>query len=441
MLLLAVLATAVGTKWTVDRGSANGPEQAQGAAPVAAASANGSAGESASAPVRASTPALASAVDANEPKWGQPGLAAERVGRAASAALATARAVAGLAPQPPAQVVLDLCGVGRLTMPRPEARGSEPQNAKSFETLPEPLGLWARAEAWPRVLAAMETKDRPERTRAAAQVLRATGLLNAEARPGLKPPAPPAEIAQATRSLARLARRTKDATVLHWALAVCEREAQPTADCKRLSPRTLTRIAPDEAQSWLAWAQVPGLPAAEQTAAMEKAAQAPRLGGESFQVAHAIDMAWPANLLEYLRLELLVMAVGFDHAMPPLWLNPVDRLCTAATLAGAQRQRQCDAIGRTLQGSSGSLHALRTAADMGQRLGWPEAEVQALTAQHAALMDSAAMLMGTDQPYACQAVENTRQWLTDAANLGEVQALRLRAATQPMTPRPAASKP
>lgn len=48
----------------------------------------------------------------------------------------------------------------------------------SLELLPRPLGQHARAEAWPRVLAEMDGSP-TERSRAAALVLRASGLLEA----------------------------------------------------------------------------------------------------------------------------------------------------------------------------------------------------------------------------------------------------------------------
>ena len=372
--------------------------------------------------------------------WGHPSLAAERVGRAASAALATARAAAGLTPQPPAEVVMDLCGVGRLTVPRPELMDPDKENVTNFETLPAPLGLWARTEAWPRVLAAMEEAAQPERTRAAAQVLRASGMLFAEFRLGTQPALPVSEIAQATRSLARLARRTSDATVLSWALAMCEREQQPSVDCKRLSPRELSRLAPDEAQSWLALAFMPGISAAQRDAAMDKAAQAERLGGQSYQLTQAVDSVWPGDVPEYLRLDLLIQALAVDGAMAPQWLYPIARLCNQQALSDPQRALQCEAIARKLQTNETSLQALVFAAGLGKRLGWSEAELATMQAEHISLA-SRPIAMLDEQPYACQAVATTRQWLADAASQGEVRAMRQRAAASPqVTPRPATGK-
>lgn len=391
------------------------------------------------APAEPATPASAEA-----PQWGEAAVAAARVGRAASAALATARTAAGLAPKPPAEVVMNLCGVGRMTIPAAPAAAAGTDTGPSqstLGTLPEPLGKWALNEAWARLLTAMDDAAQPDRIRAAAQVLRAGGVEHEGTEPV------PAEMQAAARKLARLARRTDDATVMTWALAVCQRTVRPDAnananvDCRRITARDLTRLAPEDASSWISLAALPKLAAAERESAWERAAKAPRWSGTEFRLAQALDEAWPAGLPDYLRVEMSVAAIGVEVALPDRTGWAILRLCSAQSLQQPDLRARCEALARNLQANGGSMRTQGLASGLGARLGWPEAELAAMQEESTTLSENMGSLLPRDQPYACPAVEDLRQYIGSVADVGELQTLRRRLAAQPMTPKPAASKP
>lgn len=391
----------------------------------------------------AASAAPAAAGSAPEPSFGKPAEAAARVGRAAEAALAKARAAAGLAPQPRAERVLELCGVGRLTIPEPPASGPQ----ASFEDLPRPLGLFARQQAWARLLPVMEQPDQPERVRAAALVLRAWGLLDAEASPqALQGPGATAVAALQThtRALARLARGSSDPYVLHWTLALCERElAAGVAECRRVGPRQLVQAAPDEAQAWLLLAAEPGLAPAERQRALERAAAAGRHGSLEMRLPALLDSVWPeaqADWPDYLRQQLLVQAIGVDVSLAMAAPLRTARLCDSGALQDPVRRARCEGIARQMQTQARSLLQLNLAAGLGGRLGWPEQETAALRAESERLQQVMPDPAAGAQPYSCAAVSETRQWLQAVARDGELAELRRRA-SQPTTPRPPNSRP
>lgn len=378
-----------------------------------------------------------------EPGFGQPAEAAARVGRAAEAALATARAAAGLGPRLPAEQVFELCGLGRMSIPEQPLTGPD----ATFEALPRPIGLFARQQAWSRLLPLMEQAEQPERVRAAALVLRASGLLAAEAAPGAPQGPGPAELAamQAdTRALARLARGSSDGYVLHWALSACDRVlAAGLPECRRISPRDLARAAPDEAQAWLQLAAMPGLAAAERQTALERAAAAPRHGSLDMRLPAVLDSVWPeehADWPDYLRLQLLVQAIGVDTSLGITPLQQAARLCDSNALQDPARRQQCEAIARQMQTHARSLLQLNLAAGLGSRLGWSDRETASMRAETERLMRYTPEPEPAGQPFGCAAVQDTRSWVQAVAREGELAELRRRA-TQATPAKPASSRP
>ncbi len=391
------------------------------------------------------------AASAAEPQWGQAGEAAARVARAASAALATARAAAGLKAAEPVESVLELCGVGRLNLPLPlpEHSAQTPRVRAAWEALPPALAEPARRQAWLRVQAALSAPRQTERSRAASWVIQAHGPAFGQA---LQPASGQAEtaattaalpspaVAAAVRSLARLARNSRDATVVHWALAACSREGQPSADCRRLSARDLVRLAPDDGMNWLRVAGQAGAGTAGD-AALNKALQAGRFGGATGQLAQLVDAAWPDDLPGYLRLDLLRGSLLFEAGLARPALEAAAALCSAQAMDRPGRRAQCDALARQMlaQGREGGV--LDTVASLASRLAWSEADLEPLKRDEAALFQATASLLPADQPYACPVLDDTRNWVQSVAADGEVQAARRRLANKPTTARPAASRP
>lgn len=435
------------------------------------------------------------------PQLAQATETAVRVARAASAALAVVRQ--RNEPLPPPERSLELCDLGRLTvqLPPPLPAGNAPASpsadavdaapspaaapstAPSTETaagsasgaavagwvsapaswaiwsqppgLPPALGVQARAAAWPEVLVALEAPGQGLRARAAAQLLRASGLPAAElaiarrvvagaAEPGEGAASPPPGAAlqprsaeeqvqsQAVAQLARLARPTArsaqpvqgDATVLRWALALCARSPRPGADCRRIGARELTRLAPDDSASWLALAAQPEATAPQREAAWQRAAQAPQFSGLAASLAQQVDAVWPAHLPGYLRTQMLAQAIDLERRLQAQAVPALLQSCSEEALQQPATRTRCDALGRLAQARGPDLAWLGVARVLGQRLAWPDAERHALRNEEATLQLLAAQPLMLDQPLACPALASTRAWVQAVATQGEMGWLR-----------------
>lgn len=317
----------------------------------------------------------------------------------------------------PSQITLDLCGVGPVPVRLPPPGAADP----SFELLPRPLGQHARAEAWARVLDAMDASP-TERNRAAALVLRASGLFEAETSPLVQ--AMP-DTTPFVRQLAALAQGTRDAGVLQWALAVCERTPR-LAECQALSVRELVVLAPEDGRNWLLLAAAD---AAGRDEALRRAASAPVIAAMP-SLTPAIEAAAAADLPPYLLQDLLVHAVGVEAAQVNSRLFSALRHCREAT---GERRGTCLALADALQLRGPELTELGVAAGLGKRLGWSPDRVAAAKAEQLSLMAQIPRF-DMDQPYGCANVERTRDWLRERATLGERATLQRRAAAAASAP-------
>jgi hypothetical protein len=459
--LVVALLLVLGLRLFQQLGPSSGSALA-GSADAASGAASGAASRSAASTVETS------------PQLTQATQTAARVARAASAALAAV--TQREAPPPPPERSLELCDLGRLVvnLPRPNQPGgtvgaSRQEAASAFSAavapltfgwltpqgLPPALGRQGRAAVWPEVLAGLEAAQQPLRARAAAQLLRASGVVAADnvapAAPEESASAPQAGTAQwvqqakalqtaRTRAVAQLARLARpvtrrdqpaqgDATVLRWALALCARQDQPGAECRRIGARDLVRMAPDDSASWLALAAQPGLPEAERQQALQRAAAAPRFTGLGGAAAAEIDSVWPAQRPGFLRVQVLELALAAERSLEDGAVPAVLEMCSAGVLSepptASSVHALCEGLARQAQARGPNLAWMAAAATLGQRLGWPEAERQALRSEEvtlAALQDLPASL--EDQPLACPALAWTRGKVRGEAELGERQLLQ-----------------
>ncbi len=452
--LLSTLALVLGLRLFQQLGPPGGEGVADGLAPSTAsaashAAAGGRPGEGREAAGVEASPQLVQATET-----------AARVARATTAAIAavTSRGESS----PPEERSLELCGLGRLVVPLPPpppagnasrraeaaaagaspgassgavpAAGASPaatpvagaaargqaEAATAFPPvpawvapagLPPALGRQARAAVWPELLAALEAPGQSLRSRAAAQLLRASGVVAADdPRPASSAPAQQQAQARAVSELARLARpvvpavRTSadsakgsvkgpgaqgDAVALRWALALCAKQARPSAACRRIGPRDLVNLAPEDSASWLVFGARPALPAAERQAAWQRAAAAPRFSSLGAALASELDAVWPAKQPGFVRLQVLALAQAVEHSLDEGSLPAVLQACSAEALskpvAPTTLHAGCDALGRQMRAHGPDLAWLAAAAVLGQRLAWPEPERRALRREELAL--------------------------------------------------------
>ena len=371
------------------------------------------------------------------------------------AAIASPGPAATATPAPPARPVLDLCGVGTVSIP-PRAPGAP----ISYETLPAPLGVHARAEAWPQVLAALESAG-SERGRAAALMLRASGPLEAEATPSVWQRPQPDPTPQ-VRALAALARGTRDAVVLRWALGLCERDSQRAGrelpECAALSVRDLVRLEPDNAANWLrlgasltdvrSAGQTPEAQAearAEADEALRRAAAAPRLSLWDQRLSAAVESALPASLPGHVQLQLLITTIGIDAATVDtagFWML---RQCPAglaqsdasnasnasnagnasdASQASDPKRVTCSALAQLAAERGDSLTTLGLAESLGRRLGAPASLLAAAREEQRSLLEVIVAMPDPAQPLSCDSLSQVRALVRGAATKGELATLR-----------------
>lgn len=340
---------------------------------------------------------------------GSPALASVADTKSSSPSSANQRG-AGTAPE---QLNFELCGIGPVPIRRPSAA----KVAEVFELLPRPLGLDARAEAWTRVTQTLDASP-ADRDRAAALVLRASGLLDAEATLSTLTRRP--DTAPYVRQLARLARQTRDAGVLQWALSVCERE-RTMPECQALSAHELVKLDPEDGRSWLLLAAAD---AGRRDESLRRAAMAPVMGVMP-SLSQPVVSVGAAGLPPYLLQELLVQAIGVQAAMVDGALYRAIDHCRKA--ADGERRATCLTLADALAERGRDVVTMAVGRSIGSRSGWSAARVDASKAEERNLIERMP-LQEEAQPWSCRAVETTVQWVADSDRLGERAALQMRSA-------------
>lgn len=462
--LLGTLGLAVGLRLVQQLGQMS---------PPAAGSAEASASDAAAASSGASGSATAhTGLSESSPQLAHASQTAARVARATTAALAavTHRGESSM----PTERTLDLCGLGRLSLsltpPADRGRGSD--NAASGAAassaslapvpglpgwaapagLPVALGEQARADVWPELLRALQAPGQPPRAQAAALLLRAMGVAQSGADAAPTPRRAPgralAELARRARPVVRVAGQPPqgDATVLRWALALCSAQPKPTAECRRIGPRDLVRLAPEDSASWLSLAADMRLPQAERLDAMRRAASAPQFTALGSALAATLDAVWPAHRPGHLRAQVLAQAQALERSLPQTEMPMVLQTCSTQALAAPVTpdsvHAPCDALARQMQARGPDLDWLSAAVLLARRLDWPEAERHAWGREEAALAALQAPPEAVrEQPLSCPALAWTRGRVQATAQLGELAWLRQRHAALGGEPVPAAPPP
>jgi hypothetical protein len=354
----------------------------------------------------------------------------------------------------PATVVVDLCGIGRMPMPgfkMPPFIGAPV--SEFVEKLPDALGLHPMREAWAQVRDALIARGGNDRAWALA--LEASSAMTSDGQLaegwGRSPASQAAMIALAEQALT-----STDATPLRLALGVCQLrpraaaagpvgaaggspdalgDARVDAACQALDAQRLADLDPSDAHHWLLRAAAATDPGSR-LEALERAAAAPRLTAPFHRAAQGVIEAWPADRPSYLRLELMVRAIGAAAAID-LIEAPIAALAfcreAGATPADAHAGpgRLCDRLARLFLERSDTVQLAMFGPSIGRMAGWPEAEVLATRQALLSLMEAGNELIVGDlsSPWSCPSIAAVEQHFSFAARDGEVTALRaLRAA-------------
>lgn len=292
---------------------------------------------------------------------------------------------------------LELCGAGTVTVTVRE--GGPPPLPGDAPQLPPHLGEYALAAARQELVAALAAG--PPRWQAAAALMSGDD-----------------------EALRRVALGGNDPVALAWAVARCRGDS--ACDAEPLA-RWLA-LEPDNALPWLQlWQSQP----ARRDEALAGLRRATRFRAGWASLADTTLQALPAHVLRYLQLPLIVEAIGIEAALPDPGPFTVLKLCPASMERGSARQADCDAWARLLlQGDT--LMAQGLGVRLGERLGWPPERTEPLRQSVRDLSSTAVTsIFDLQQPYGCDGVRRTREWVRRVSRDGEVAALRAFAQKNP----------
>jgi len=322
-------------------------------------------------------------------------------GEALTALPAPDALTAEAAPAPAAPAVMDLCGLGRLSLPGGAATD---EDSDALDALPAPVGREPLAQARQALLARLHGGD------ASARV---AGLL-------LDKPVLDDETARQAwaEALLQQARASQSAVALAWAEEACAYLPDGSA-CRLGLVRERLRLEPDNAHHWAALAdEDPG--AADE--AWRGLLHAGRWQESPQALLVATQAALPRELPGYLRQALGVAVRTRAAALPAPGEGFVQERCREPQPG---RQQECDKLARMLVDHGDSVHALSQAAQLAELAAWPREQVAAITHELQALTRPGAQWApDPQQPLSCASADGWQRHVADVAQLGELGALR-----------------
>lgn len=322
-------------------------------------------------------------------------------------------------------VVVDLCGLGQVVVPR--AATEEP--GAPLAQLPAPLGRHALEEAQRRLAQALSTGD--ARQRVVARLL-------------LEPTDDDASVQAAwARALLADALASRDAQAMRWAGAACP-FVEDEARCKRQLARARVQAEPANALHWLDWANDEPEAADAAWAGLLRA----RYWREQPLGQAAISMralsAMGADVPGYLRATLAVDAMARDASYPAPPMALLLERCpsrqgspgTARAAGVPAAPADCDRLARLLLEQSDSVQALMLGRELGEHVGWPAERVRRLDEEVEALQKQEAhWVVDARRPLACETVEGQASHIAAVERDGELAVLRRNLTAAPAAPR------
>ena len=303
---------------------------------------------------------------------------------------------AGLGPP-----VWDLCGIGRVPVPPALAASAaeDPMGA-----LPHHLGKDAFEAGLTKLVQALRAGG--PRWRAAA------ALLGSDFR---------RDDPAATRAVAELARSGNDPVVAMWALSRCRGDDA----CALVSARRWADLEPDNGAALL---ELMRLQPQRREDLVRRLAAAQRFDSHFTALLATTFEAMPSDLPQYVQHSLWIGVVGIAAATSIPSFQPLTTWCRGAEQAGGERLSTCAAAARLLLAQSDTTLGTMIGLRLAEWTFLPKAEAEAQRAALRELQQQSADAFDLRDPMSCAAVARARTWFEQWARLGEVGAMRERAA-------------
>ncbi len=190
--------------------------------------------------------------------------------------------------------------------------------------------------------------------------------------------------------------------------------------CRLVSAAQWAQLEPDNAMAWVhaAWeAQARG-DAAARAEAVQRASQATESRLHMDAVFEPLRQAALRNLDAPTRTIAQITLVGIHAAIPvpgPLVLNDE---CVGKPALDGPRREVCGALARTFAEHGDTFFEMGLGLRLGQRAGWPDAELRALRER----LDAAQqVLVQTPPPWSCDFQRLSEQYTAAAMDGGEVK--------------------
>lgn len=225
---------------------------------------------------------------------------------------------------------------------------------------------------------------------------------------------------------------TRDPAAHALAYYACQKSSRDADDaaggsCHRIGAARWAQVEPDNLMAWVHVAQEAQSrnDPAGRAEAMSRAAGATAARLHLDAVLAPLDHDYIRSLDAVTRSIAQIHAIGVRAAMPIPGLQVLVAACPARKPLDEAQRELCSALGRTLANHGQSLLELGLGVQLGERAGWPAAEVSALRERMDAYQRA---LIDADQQYwTCSFQRGMEQYIsTVLAGGGELQAAETR---------------
>lgn len=311
---------------------------------------------------------------------------------------------------------VEVCGLGLI---KRSEQGADGGRALAAQAEPQSLMRWL----------AQTAQSADERTRAVALRTSAEFLAAHD----------PDAARDSMGQFLRLASVTRDPVVYAMAVQSC-RAFGPRAtvtQCQLISADQWTRVDPDNAIAWLHAAEAARARGdfAARDEAWYRASRAKVLRDYAQVPTAALLNADTVGLSAAQKTLLAVHVIGVQAAWTIPGIGLTSDTCSPQAVLNANRHQICSALAELFATQPDSIFQISIAHQLGERVGWPKARLDALrdkgTALYAALRKEAT----ADDPLSCKALNAARERATASVEHGEVAALLTRYSATPPPPR------
>lgn len=230
-------------------------------------------------------------------------------------------------------------------------------------------------------------------------------------------------------ALAQVAAASSDALVYALAIEACrslDAKQAAAGACQLINAEQWARLDAQNAVPWLslAWMARQRGDAAGVAEAVYRASLARVSDAHAFVVPTTVSQALPADLPPLGRTIALVDAWRVQAAFHLPSHHAAIAYCAEGAVADSNLRQVCDQLAKLLLEQGRAAPDPLAGRTIGERVGWPLEQVQALRDEQNMLLHTAAERARGSTVLSCENVTRMTEWAAQAAEMGEFGALR-----------------